>query len=75
MQNALNLLYIIRSSGFGQENDICALAALARCMMLWLVTLPAALWPTMGWATAPAMAVITFILLGAYPSLPLNLLP
>mmetsp|Transcript_17865 Transcript_17865/g.53786 ORF Transcript_17865/g.53786 Transcript_17865/m.53786 type:complete len:503 (+) Transcript_17865:242-1750(+) len=36
----------------------------SRCMMLWLVTLPAALWPTMGWATAPAAAVVTFILLG-----------
>ena len=42
--------------------------------MLWLVTLPAALWPTMGWATAPAMAVITFILLGAFLSLHLQLL-
>jgi len=36
----------------------------SRCMMLWLVTLPAALWPTMGWATAPAVAIITFILIG-----------
>lgn len=33
--------------------------------MLWLLTLPAALWPSMGPATVPAVAVITYILIGA----------
>lgn len=36
----------------------------SRCMMLWLLTLPAALWPSMGPATVPAVAVITYILIG-----------
>ncbi len=38
--------------------------------MLWLLTLPAALWPTMGWCTAPAAAIVTFILLGGPPRHP-----
>lgn len=36
----------------------------SRCMMLWLLTLPAALWPSMGLATVPAAAVVTFVLIG-----------
>lgn len=36
----------------------------SRCMMLWLLTLPAALWPSMGLATVPAAALVTFVLIG-----------
>jgi len=35
-------------------------------MMLWLLSLPAALWPSMGVATVPAVAVITYILIGTF---------
>ena len=37
----------------------------SRSMMLWLMSLPLAMWPTMGLATVPATAVITFVLIGA----------
>lgn len=36
----------------------------SRSMMLWLLSLPLVLWSTMGLATVPATAVITFILIG-----------
>mmetsp|Transcript_13690 Transcript_13690/g.49796 ORF Transcript_13690/g.49796 Transcript_13690/m.49796 type:complete len:141 (-) Transcript_13690:92-514(-) len=35
-----------------------------RTMMVFLMTLPFALWPLMGWATVPCIFLITFILIG-----------
>jgi ion channel-forming bestrophin family protein len=36
----------------------------SRCLILWLATLPMALWPCMGWATVPAMFAMCFIFVG-----------
>lgn len=36
----------------------------SRSLILWLVTLPMALYPHVGWMTIPSMAVISFIFLG-----------
>lgn len=36
----------------------------SRSMMLWLLSLPLAMWGSMGLAMVPATAVITFILIG-----------
>ena len=33
-------------------------------MMVFLMTLPLALWQIMGWATVPGMFLITYILIG-----------
>ena len=35
-----------------------------RSLMVWLATLPVALWPLMGWATVPAMFVTSYVVLG-----------
>jgi predicted membrane chloride channel (bestrophin family) len=35
-----------------------------RSLMVWLGTLPLALWPLMGWATVPAMFVLSYVVLG-----------
>ena len=32
--------------------------------MLWLITLPFALWPVMAWATIPAVCLTTYLTLG-----------
>lgn len=36
----------------------------SRSLMLWLCTLPLALFPLMGWATVPAIGAISFIFMG-----------
>eukprot|EP00195_Chlamydomonas_chlamydogama_P001606 CAMPEP_0202924918 /NCGR_PEP_ID=MMETSP1392-20130828/79227_1 /ASSEMBLY_ACC=CAM_ASM_000868 /TAXON_ID=225041 /ORGANISM="Chlamydomonas chlamydogama, Strain SAG 11-48b" /LENGTH=475 /DNA_ID=CAMNT_0049618675 /DNA_START=90 /DNA_END=1517 /DNA_ORIENTATION=+ len=36
----------------------------SRSLMLWLMTLPFALWPQAGWLSVPAMMVISFIFVG-----------
>ena len=36
----------------------------SRSLMLWLLTLPFALWPTMGWASVPAQFLVTYMMLG-----------
>uniref|UniRef100_A0A7S0S385 Bestrophin homolog n=1 Tax=Chlamydomonas leiostraca TaxID=1034604 RepID=A0A7S0S385_9CHLO len=36
----------------------------SRSLVLWLATLPVALWPVAGWLTLPTMAVLAFIFLG-----------
>ena len=35
-----------------------------RALILWLLTLPLALWPLLGWATVPAMLCSAYIVIG-----------
>jgi len=36
----------------------------SRSLMLWLLTLPFALWDGMGWAAVPAVALMSYLMLG-----------
>jgi predicted membrane chloride channel (bestrophin family) len=35
-----------------------------RALITWLLALPLALWPLMGWATPPAMLALCYVVLG-----------
>lgn len=36
----------------------------ARALMLWLMAMPLALWPLMGWATVPALFFMSYVVIG-----------